>query len=318
MKPRLIVTRRLPESVEARIQSEFDAVLPAIDGPMPQDELLKLAQNADALLVTPTERIDQALVDALPASVKIVATFSVGCDHIDLPAARNKGIAVSHTPGVLTDATAEITLLLILGASRRAYEGEKMVRENAWTGWTPTQLLGRQLSGKTLGILGMGRIGQAVAARARPFGLTIHYSNRKRLTADLEQGAVYHQGPEAMLPHLDILSLNAPASPETHHFLNGKRIGLMKQGAIVVNTGRGALVDDEALIAALKTGRIAAAGLDVYENEPRVHPGYKDLPNCFLLPHLGSATLETRHAMGMMALDNIQAVLSGGTALNGL
>lgn len=318
MKPRLIVTRRLPESVEARIQSEFDAVLPAIDGPMPQDELLKLAQNADALLVTPTERINQALIDALPASVKIIATFSVGYDHIDLPAARNKGIAVSHTPGVLTDATAEIALLLILGASRRAYEGEKMMRENAWTGWTPTQLLGRQLSGKTLGILGMGRIGQAVAARARPFGLTIHYSNRKRLPPDMEQGAVYHQGPEAMLPHLDILSLNAPASPETHHFLNGKRIGLMKQGAIVVNTGRGALVDDEALIAALKTGRIAAAGLDVYENEPRVHPGYKDLPNCFLLPHLGSATLETRHAMGMMALDNIQAVLSGGTAPNGL
>lgn len=318
MKTRLIVTRRLPESVEARIQSEFDAFLPAIDGPMPQDELLKLARNADALLVTPTERIDKALIDALPASVKIIATFSVGYDHIDLPAARDKGIAVSHTPNVLTDATAEIALLLLLGASRRAYEGEKMMRENAWTGWTPTQLLGRQLTGKSLGILGMGRIGQAVAARARPFGLTIHYSNRKRLAADLEQGAVYHQDPEAMLAHIDILSLNAPASPETHHFLNEKRIALMKQGAIVVNTGRGALVDDEALIAALKTGRVASAGLDVYENEPRVHPGYRDLPNCFLLPHLGSATLETRHAMGMMALDNIQAVLEGRPAPNGL
>lgn len=318
MKPRLIVTRRLPESVEARILSEFEASLPAIDRPMPQDALLKLAQGADALLVTPTERIDKALIDALPASVKIIATFSVGYDHIDVPTAREKGIAVAHTPGVLTDATAEIALLLMLGAARRAYEGEKMMRDSAWTGWTPTQLLGRQLTGKTLGILGMGRIGQAVAARARPFGLAIHYSNRKRLTADLEQGAVYHADPEAMLPEIDILSLNAPASPETHHFLNTQRIGLMKAGAIVINTGRGALVDDDALIAALKSGRIASAGLDVYENEPRVHPGYKDLPNCFLLPHLGSATQETRHAMGMMALDNIQAVLEGRPAPNGL
>lgn len=318
MKPRLIVTRRLPESVEARIQGEFDAFLPAVDRPMPQDELLKLAQGADALLVTPTERIDKALIDALPASVKIIATFSVGYDHIDVPAAKAKGITVSHTPNVLTDATAEIALLLMLGAARRAHEGERMMRDNAWTGWTPTQLLGRQLTGKSLGILGMGRIGQAVAARARPFGLSIHYFNRSRLPAELEQGAVYHPDPESMLAHVDILSLNAPATPETHHFLNDRRIGLMKAGAIVVNTGRGALVDDEALIAALKTGRIAAAGLDVYENEPRVHPGYRDLPNCFLLPHLGSATFETRHAMGMMALDNIQAALASLDAPNAL
>jgi lactate dehydrogenase-like 2-hydroxyacid dehydrogenase len=317
-KPRLVVTRRLPEAVEARIQRDFEAALPTIDQPMAQDDIIRCSQDADALLVTPTERVDAVLLNALPASVKIVATFSVGYDHIDLAAAKAKGIAVSHTPDVLTDATAEIALLLLLGAARRAHEGERMMREARWTGWTPTQLLGVQLSGKHLGILGMGRIGQAVADRARPFGLTIHYSNRKRLAAELEKQAIFHADPEAMLGEIDFLSLNAPATAETRHFLNARRIALLKRCAIVVNTGRGALVDDEALIAALKSGHLAAAGLDVYENEPRVHPGYKDLPNTFLLPHLGSATVETRVAMGMMALDNIQAVLSGRPAPNGL
>jgi lactate dehydrogenase-like 2-hydroxyacid dehydrogenase len=318
MKPRLVVTRRLPENVEARIRRDFEAELPRIDQPMGFEEIVKRAQGADALLVTPTERIDAQLIGALPASVKIVATFSVGYDHIDLAAAKAKGIVVTHTPDVLTDATAEIALLLLLGAARRAHEGEAMMRDASWTGWTPTQLLGRQLTGKSLGILGMGRIGQAVAARARPFGLTIHYSNRTPLPADLEQGAVFHKDPEAMLGIVDFLSLNAPATPETRHFLNAQRLALMKPGAIVVNTGRGALIDDAALIDALKSGHIAAAGLDVYENEPRVHPGYRDLPNTFLLPHLGSATVETRVAMGMLALDNIQAVLSGKPAPNRL
>lgn len=318
MRAKLVVSRRLTQAVEARILKDFEAVLPEVDRPMSGAELLEKARDARALLITPTERIDKALIDALPASIKIVATFSVGYDHVDLAAAKAKGIIVTHTPDVLTDATAEIALLLLLGAARRAHEGERLMRDASWTGWTPTQLLGRQLTGKKLGILGMGRIGRAVAKRAAGFGLAIHYSNRKRLAPEQEQGAVYHADPEAMLPEIDFLSLNAPATAETRYFLNARRIGLMKEGAIVVNTGRGALIDDEALIAALKTGRIAAAGLDVYDNEPMAHPGYRNLPNTFLLPHLGSATVETRDAMGMMALDNIAAALSGKPAPNAL
>ncbi len=318
MKHRLIVTRRLPETVEERIKREFDAWIPEQDKPMSGKELLELAAGANALLVTPTERIDADLITLLPASVRIVATFSVGYDHIDLPAAKKRGIAVTHTPGVLTNATAEIALLLILGAARRAHEGEMIMRDASWTGWTPTQLLGCELAGKRLGILGMGRIGQAVADRARAFGMSIFYSNRRRLPPDQEKGATFCPDPEAMLARIDILSLNAPSTPETWHFLDERRISLMKPGAIVVNTGRGPLIDDDALIGALKSGHIAAAGLDVYENEPKAHPGYRELPNTFLLPHLGSATTETRNAMGMMALDNIQAVLQGLAPPNGL
>ncbi|CAA6603131.1 Glycerate dehydrogenase [Rhodospirillaceae bacterium LM-1] len=318
MKHRLIVTRRLPEAVEERIKREFDAWLPDQDKPMDGKELLERAEGASALLVTPTERIDADLIARLPQSVRVVATFSVGYDHIDVQAAKALGIAVAHTPGVLTNATAEIALLLILGAARRAHEGEKIMRDASWTGWTPTQLLGCELGGKRLGILGMGRIGQAVADRARAFGLSIFYSNRHRLPPDLEKGATFYPDPETMLMQIDILSLNAPSTPETWHFLNERRISLMKAGAIVVNTGRGGLIDDDALIAALKSGRIAAAGLDVFENEPKVHPGYRELPNTFLLPHLGSATVETRNAMGMMALDNILAVLRGLAPPNGL
>lgn len=318
MKRKLVVSRRLTGNVEARILRDYQATLPAVDRPMRREEILKEAQDASALLICPTERIDKALIDALPQSVKIIATYSVGVDHIDVAAAKAKGVVVTHTPDVLTDATAEIALLLLLGAARRAHEGDEMMRLNAWTGWTPTQLLGRQLTGKALGILGMGRIGQAVAARARAFGMTIHYSNRKRLAAKLEEGAVFHADPEAMLAEIDFLSLNAPATAETRGFLNRRRLGLMKPGVIVVNTGRGALVEDEALIEALKSGRVAAAGLDVYDNEPEIHPGYRELPNVFLLPHLGSATIETREAMGMMALDNIDAVLQGKPAPNAL
>ncbi len=267
-------------------------------------------------MVCPADRMTAPALAALPDSVRILATFSVGTDHIDLEAARARGLVVSNTPDVLTDATAETALLLMLGAARRAVEGERLVRAargtpGAWTGWTPTQLLGRQLTGKRLAILGMGRIGRAVADRARAFGLSIHYSNRHRLPPELEQGAVFHADAEAMLGLADILTLHCPATAETKGWLDARRIGLMPLGAIVVNTARGAIVDDAALIAALTRGRLFAAGLDVYDGEPDLDPGYRALPNVFLLPHLGSATVETRNAMGFRALDNLDAYFAG-------
>jgi len=212
---------------------------------------------------------------------------------------------------VLTDATADIALLLMLGAARRAHEGEAIVRDGSWKSWATTFMLGTHMTGKRLGILGMGRIGQAVAKRARGFDMTIHYSNRRRLAPELEQGAIFHADPNELLPHSDFLSINCPASPETHHFLNAERIAKLPDGAVVVNTARGAVVDDEALIVALKSGKVAAAGLDVYENEPNLNPGYRPLKNTFLLPHLGSATVETRNAMGFKCLDNLDAFFAG-------
>lgn len=315
--PRLLLTRRLPEAVEARARSLAIVMDNPDDTPWSGSEIAALAtkHNADALLVAAGDRLDTVSIEALPDSVKIIATFSVGYEHIALKAAAARGIVVTNTPDVLTDATADIAMLLILAASRRAYEGERLIREDRWTGWTPTQLLGRQITGLRLGILGMGRIGRALARRARAFGMVIHYHNRTELPtelpAELAGDAVYHHTPEGLVAVSDVLSLHAPASAETHHFLNAKRIALLPRGAIVVNTARGTLVDDTALIAALRSGEVAAAGLDVFEGEPRLHPDYRTLPNVFLLPHLGSATVETRNAMGFMALDNIQGFFAG-------
>ncbi len=241
----------------------------------------------------------------------MIATFSVGTDHIDLAAAKARGIAVSNTPGVLTDATADIAFLLLLGAARRASEGERLIREGRWEGWAPTQLVGVHVTGKRLAILGMGRIGQAVARRARGFDMEIHYHNRRRLPADEEVGAIYHADADDLLSVADFLSIHSPATPETHHWLNAERIARLPDRAVVINTARGSVVDDEALIAALRSGKLAAAGLDVFENEPRLHPGYAALPNTFLLPHLGSATDQTRDAMGFTALDNLDAFFAG-------
>ncbi len=221
---------------------------------------------------------------------------------------------MSNTPEVLTDATAEIALLLLLGAARRAYEGQEMLRSGGWTGWGPTQLMGRQLSGKRLGVVGMGRIGQAMARRARGFGVEIHYTDQRRLPPEKEEGAIFHPSVDALLPMSELLSLHAPSTPETRHLLDARRLALLPRGAIVVNTARGDLVDDEALIAALRSGQVGAAGLDVFQGEPALHPGYRSLPNTFLLPHMGSATIETREAMGFRALDNVDAVLSGRPA----
>ena len=318
MQPRYTValSRRLPAAVEARAARDYALRTNPDDGALDGPALTRHAEGADGLLVCPADRLPAPLIAALPPSVRILATFSVGTDHIDLKAAAARGLVVTNTPDVLTDATAEIAILLMLAAARRAGEGERVARTppgapGGWTGWTPTQLLGQQVTGKRLAILGMGRIGQAVAVRARAFGMTIHYSNRRRLPPDQEQGAVFHADPEDLLSHADFLSLHCPATAETRHWLDARRLALLPRNAVVVNTARGAVVDDEALIAALRTGRVFAAGLDVYENEPNLHPGYRTLDNAVLLPHLGSATVETRDAMGFRALDNLDAFFSG-------
>jgi len=267
--------------------------------------------GADALLITQQDRMDASLISRLPESVQMIATLSVGFDHIDVKAAEARGITVTNTPGVLTDATADIAMLLLLGASRRATEGQALVRGDAWNDPRPTELLGWQLTGKILGVYGMGRIGQAVAERARAFGMKTHYCKLHRLNPEVEKDAVFHADASELLAVSSFLTLHAPATAETNRFLNARTIELLPKGAIVVNAARGSLVDDEALIAALRSGHIAAAGLDVYEGEPHIHPAYRTLPNTFLLPHLGTATIETRTKMGMIALDNLDAHFAG-------
>jgi len=309
---KLFVTRKLPDLVEARIVREFDATLQSEGPALTASAIIKGAKGCDAILVAPGDAITAEVIDALKDSVRVISTFSVGCDHIDLNAAKAAGIPVGHTPDVLSDATADITWLLMLAAARRAYEGEKLMRDNAWTGWTPTQMMGTQVSGKRIAILGMGRIGQGVAKRARGFDMEVHYHNRSRLTADKEAGAIYHDSAKSLFGVADFLCLQCPLTPETQGIVNANSIKDLPQGAIIINAGRGPLVEDEALIAALKSGRVAAAGLDVYTGEPDIAAGYRDLPNVFLLPHLGSATVETRSDMGNLAVDNIQAVLAGG------
>jgi glyoxylate reductase len=309
--PQVYVTRNVPEAVAARLHRDYHARVNTSDAVLSADEIVAGAEGADALVVTPPDKVTADVIDRLPDRLKVIGCFSVGTNHVDLEAAKRRGIVVTNTPGVLTEATADIALLLILGAARRAHEGTALLRARQWQGWTPTQLMGIELGGKRLGILGMGRIGQAVARRARGFGMAIHYHNRRRLSPEEEQGATYHDDPETLLPKADVLSLHFPATPETQGFLNAERIARLPHNAIVVNTARGDVVDDEALIDALKRGRLFAAGLDVFAGEPNLHPGYYELDNAFLLPHLGSATVETRNAMGFMVLDNLDAVFAG-------
>src|SRR6201996_7439133 len=307
----LALTTQFLDEIEARIDRDYEARRNPHERPFTRDELIAASSGADALFVTPFDRLDSEFFKRVSPSVKVIATYSVGFDHIDIQAAANRNIAIAYTPGINADATAEIAMLLMLGASRRAYEGQEMLRTGTWK---ISNLLGWQLTGKALGILGMGRVGQAVAERARGFGMSIHYFNPTRLPAALEKDAVFHSSASDLLRVSEFLSLHAPETPETHHFINSKTIDLLPHGAILINTARGGLVVDEDLIAALKSGRIAAAGLDVFEGEPKLHPGYVALKNTFLLPHLGSATVETRLAMGMVALDNIDAVLAGKPA----
>jgi lactate dehydrogenase-like 2-hydroxyacid dehydrogenase len=313
-KPILVVTSRYPKEVEDRIDRDYDPRRNPDQLPFSQQKLLSAAEGADALFITPADRLDSGFFQNVSPTVKIIVTYSVGFEHIDLEAAARRKIPVAYTPGVNHEATADIAMLLLLGASRRAYKAQELIRTGAWKPLSPDMLLGWQVGGKVLGILGMGRVGQAVARRARGFGMKIHYHDRSELPAEIAGDAVYHKDPSDLLRVSQFLSLHAPETPQTHHFLNSKAISLLPAGAIVVNTARGGLVVDEDLIAALKSGRIAAAGLDVFEGEPRLNPEYISLNNTFLLPHIGSATIETRTAMGMLALDNVDAVLNGRPA----
>jgi lactate dehydrogenase-like 2-hydroxyacid dehydrogenase len=311
-KPRVLATRHFPPDVETRLTANFDAVLNPEDRLLDGQALAGASEGCEAIMCAAGDPLNAETIAALPASVRMIATFSVGYEHVDVAAAAKRKIVVSNTPDVLTDATADIAMLCLLGAARRAHEGAAMLRTHHWVGWTPTQLMGVQVTGKRLGILGMGRIGQAMADRARAFRMTIHYSNRSRLPPDLEKGAVFHANAEAMLPHCDFLSINAPMTAETRKWVNAERIARLPRGAIVINTARGGVVDDDALIAALRSGHLASAGLDVFDGEPRIHQGYYALENTFLLPHMGSATVETRNAMGFKALDNLEAYLLRG------
>src|SRR6202142_3715345 len=310
-KPVLLVTSRYPKEVEARINRDYEGRRNPNQFPFSTQSLLSAAEGADALFITPADRLDSGFFQKVSATVKIIATYSVGFEHIDLEAAARRKIRVAYIPGVNSDATADIAMLLLLGASRRAYEAQELVRTGAWKPMSPDMLLGWQVGGKVLGTLGMGRVGQAVARRARGFGMKIHYYDTSRLPAEIEGDAVYHEDPSDLLRASQFLSLHAPETPQTHHFLNSKSISLLPPGAIVVNTARRGLVVDDDLVTALKSGRVAAAGLDVFEGEPKLHPEYISLKNTFLLPHIGSATIETRTAMGMLALDNVDAVLNG-------
>lgn len=314
-KPVILVTRKLPGLVEDRLKRDYQPLLNLDDRLYRPDELISMAARADAILACHTEQFTAEIIAGLPGNVRAIANFSVGYDHVDIEAAKAKGLIVTNTPDVLSDATAEIAILLMLGAARRASEGERMVRASAWKSWSPTFMVGRQVTGKRFGIIGMGRVGQVAAKRARGFDMQVHYYNRKRLSADLECGAIYHETVNDLLPNCDVLSVHCPATPETTGLLNDERIALLPGGAIVVNTGRGAVVDDEALIKALKSGQVYAAGLDVFNGEPEnIHSGYLKLDNVFLLPHLGSATQETREAMGFRALDNLDAIFAGKNA----
>lgn len=310
-KPVVLVTRKLPKAVEKRLERDYQPILNAQDRLYSSEELLDLAARADAILACHTERFSRDIIERLPARVRVIANFSVGVDHVDLDAARERGLPVTNTPDVLADATAELTILLMLGAARRASEGERLIRADQWRTWSPSFMIGIEMTGKRLGIIGMGRVGRVTARRARGFDMEIHYHNRHRLPADLEAGAVYHETVEALLPWCDFLALHCPGTPQTENLLNAERIALLPEGAVVVNAARGAVVDEEALIAALRSGKIAAAGLDVFKNEPRINPAFRELDNTFLLPHVGSATHETRDAMGFRALDNLDAVFAG-------
>lgn len=306
----LAVTQVLPDEVEARLQRDYQVTrLHALRGSL--HERIRDAGNFDVLLCTPVDRVNDEVVSALPESVRLIATFSVGYNHIDLAAAQRRHITVTNTPDVLTDATADLAWLLLLGAARRASEGERLMREGGWTGWQPTQLLGIQVSGKRLGIVGMGRIGRAVAQRALGFGMQVHYLSAARKDDLDPQRVVHHAQEETFWPQCQFLSLHLPATPQTRHFLNASRLAKLPAGAVVVNTARGDVVDDDALIAALRSGQVAAAGLDVFTNEPQFRREYAELSNTFLLPHLGSATTETRCAMGYRALDNVDAFVAG-------
>ncbi|MGB3245955.1 MAG: D-glycerate dehydrogenase [Sulfitobacter sp.] len=309
----VVVTRRLPDVVEARLSELFDVTLRSDDSPMDRSALAEAMRTADVLVPTVTDEIDAALIGQAGDRLKLIANYGAGVDHIDVATARQRGVLVSNTPGVLTDDTADMTMALILAVTRRMPEGMAMMQQSKWAGWAPTALLGGRVGGRRLGILGMGRIGQAVARRAAAFGMQVHYHNRRRLHADIEKKleATYWDSLDQMVARMDVISINCPHTPSTFHLMNARRMKLMKPDAVIVNTSRGEVIDENALTRMLRAGEIKGAGLDVYEHGTEINPRLRALENVVLLPHMGSATLEGRVEMGEKVIINIKTFDDG-------
>ena len=312
-KPKVIVTRKLPDSVETRMRELFDTELNVTDEPMSRKQLIEAIGRCDVLAPTITDKLDAALLAKAGEKLKLIANFGAGVDHIDVAAANAAGLLVTNTPGVLTDDTADLTLTLILATLRRVIEGANALQAGEFTGWAPTWMLGHRLSGKRLGIIGMGRIGTAVARRAKAFGVQIHYHNRKPVShlVSEELEATYWDSLDQMLARMDIITVHSPHTPATFHLLSGRRLKLLQPHAIVINTARGGIIDEAALADLLASGAIAGAGLDVFEMEPRINPKLLKLPNAVLLPHMGSATVEARVDMGEKVIINIKTWMDG-------
>ncbi|MEL6479437.1 MAG: D-glycerate dehydrogenase [Pseudomonadota bacterium] len=310
---KVTVTRKLPAPVETRLSELFEVRLNDSDQPMSEAALAEAMRGSDVLVPTLTDKIDQRLLAQAGDRLKLIANYGAGVDHVDVETARSRGILVSNTPGVLTEDTADMTMALMLAVPRRMAEGAQMMQSDGWAGWSPTAIMGHRIWGKRLGILGMGRIGQAVARRAQAFGLQIHYHNRKRLHADIEEAleATYWESLDQMLARMDIISVNCPHTPATFHLLSARRLDLVKPSAYIVNTARGEVIDENALTRKLAKGEIAGAGLDVFEHEPGVNPRLRDLPNVVLLPHMASATEEGRLEMGEKVIINIKTFADG-------
>ncbi|WP_375263072.1 2-hydroxyacid dehydrogenase [Palleronia sp.] len=312
-RPSVVVTRRLPDQIEARMAELFDVRLRKDDTPMTQDELVEAVQTVDVLVPTVTDRIDAPLLARAGERLKLIAHYGSGVDNVDVATARQRGILVSNTPGAATDDTADMTIALLLAVTRRIPEALDTMRQGTWTGWAPTAFLGGRIAGRRLGILGMGRIGQAVARRARAFGMQIHYHNRRPVRSQIEEAleATYHESLDHMVARMDVISINCPHTPSTFHLMNARRIELMKPTAVIVNTSRGEVIDENALARALQAGRIAGAGLDVFEHGHEVNSALRASPNTVLLPHMGSATVEGRAEMGEKVIINIKTFADG-------
>ena len=310
-RPQVWITRRLSEATLARARRDYDVVLDEEERPRTADEIVARSAEVDAMVPCHSEVLDAATVARLDPRMRIVANHSVGVDHCDLDALGGRGIVVTNTPDVLSEATAEIALLLMLGAARRAVEGDRLVRSGAWDSWSPAFMVGTQVSGASLGIVGMGRVGQVFAGFARGLGMAVHYHNRTRLDPAREHGAIFHESLESLLPESAFLSLHCPATPATRGLVDDAFLARLPDGAILVNTARGALVDEAALVRAIESGRLAAAGLDCFVDEPGGNPAFAAHENLFMLPHVGSATRATRDAMGFRALDNLDAFFAG-------
>ena len=313
IKPRIWITRRLSDATLERAQRDYDVVINHEDTPGTADQIIAASAEFDGIVPCHSEHFTAEVVAQFSDRLKIVANHSVGIDHCDLQALKARGIFVTNTPDVLSDATAELAMLLMLGASRHAVAGDRIVRSGAWDSWSPAFMVGKQVTGARLGIIGMGRVGRAFAAKARGFDMEVHYYNRSALTEDQAYGSNYHDNVESLLGVADFLSLHCPATAETTNLMNAERFALLPQGAVIVNSARGALIDETALMATLSAGHVAAAGLDCFQNEPGGNPAFSGYDNIFMLPHIGSATKQTRDAMGFRALDNLDAFFAGQT-----